>query len=238
MTTALSLAIRLADEIEQFPLGHCSPSDDPDKQYAYTAEFRDMAKRFVAAVRRIGDPDLSNLVVDLGTSPQSIVEAHELRAELYVVIDALKEVAQDPNYATTAASNAAFLAIDVLTQLKGVTCTRLDTSRLVKMCEELNDAYGRANYISTSLLLRAIINHVPPVFGFTSFSQVVAQSGRSVKSILSRLEDDARPMADLHTHVPMRRKDYLPTKNQLESYKAPFEVLIQEIIVRLNDDET
>jgi hypothetical protein len=234
MTAALSLAIELADEIERFPLGECGPSDDPDKQYAYVAGFRDIAKRFVAAVKRIGDPDLSDLVSGLDTSPQWISDAHNLRAELYVVIDTLKEASQDPNYAANAASNAAFLNTEVLLRLKAVQGARLDPGKLVKMCEELNDAYARGNYISSALLLRAIINHVPSVFGASTFSEVVSQSGRSIKAILARLNDDARPIADLHTHILMRQTEHLPTKNQLEPYKASFEVLIQEVLASLS----
>jgi len=233
MSAALSLAIQLADEIDQFPLGNCGPSDDPDKEYAYVAGFRDITNRFVAAVRRIGDPDLSNLVANLDTSPQAITDAHELRAELWVVIDVLKEVAQDPNYAANVASNAAFLNPDILIQLKTVTGARLDLRKLVKMCEELNDAYARGNYISSALLIRAIMNHVPPVFGAALFSEVVAHSGRSLKAILERLNEDARPIADLHTHCLMRATEHLPTKNQLEPYKAAFEVLMQEVLVRV-----
>jgi len=237
MTAALSLAIQLADEIETFPLGECGPSDDPDKQYAYVAGFRDIAKRFVGAVKRIGDPDLSSMVASLNTSPERINEAHELRAELFVAVDALKEAAKDPNYSTRAASNAAFLNSEVLMRLKAVQSSRLDPGKLVKMCEELNDAYARGNYISSVLLLRAIINHIPPVFGADTFSEVVAQAGRSVKAILTRLNEDARPIADLHTHMLMRRKENLPTKNQIEPYKTSFEVLIQEVLARLNSDE-
>jgi len=237
MTVALSLAMQLADEISEFPLEKCGPSDDPDKEYAYVAAFRDIAKRFVGAVKRIGDPDLSSLVASLNTSPEGITDAHELRAELFVVIDSLTEAAQDPNYAANAASNAAFLNADVLLKLKAVQGARLDPAKLVKMCEELNDAYARGNYISSALLLRAIINHVPPVFGANTFSEVVAHSGRSLKAILARLDEEARPIADLHTHFPMRPTEHLPTKNQLEPYKASLEVLIQEILVKLNSDE-
>jgi hypothetical protein len=235
MTAALFLAIELADEIDRFPLGECGPSDDPDKQYAYVAGFRDIAKRFVAAVKRIGDPDLSDLVSGLDTSPQWISDAHNLRAELSVVIDTLKEASQDPNYAANAASNAAFLHTEVLLRLKAVQGARLDPSKLVKMCEELNDAYARGNYISSALLLRAIVNHVPSVFGASTFSEVVSQSGRSIKAILARLNDDARPIADLHTHILMRQTEHLPTKNQLEPYKASFEVLIQEVLASLSN---
>lgn len=236
MTAALSLAIALADEIDRFPLGECGPSDDPDKQYAYVAGFRDIAKRFVAAVKRIGDPNLSNLVVDLDTSPQLISDAHDLRAELFVVIDALNEVSEDPNYTASAASNAAFLNTETLLRLKAVQGARLDPSKLVKMCEELNDAYARGNYISSALLLRAIINHVPPIFGASTFAEVMAQAGRSVKAILARLEE-ARPIADLHTHILMRQTEHLPTKNQLEPYKASFEILVQEVLVSLSGNE-
>jgi predicted nucleotide-binding protein len=92
MAAALDLALRLSDEIEQFPLGKCGPSDDPDMQYAYTASFRDIAQRFVGAIKRIGDPVLSELVSSLDLNISSyIAEAHDLRSELNVVIDALKE---------------------------------------------------------------------------------------------------------------------------------------------------
>jgi hypothetical protein len=106
------------------------------------------------------------------------------------------------------------------------------------MCEELNDAYARGNFISSALLLRAIMNHVPPVFGTATFSEVVAQAGRSVKAILARLNEEARPIADLHTHFLMRGTEHLPTKNQLEPYKAGFEVLMQEVLVSLSSDAT
>ena len=237
MTIAISLVTQLADEIEQFPLGNCGPSDDPDKQTAYLYSFRDVAKRFVAAAKRIGDPELSSMIAGLDTSPEVITDAYDLRAELIAIIDYLREATQNPNYAVDAANNAAFLDADVLIKLKAVRSSRLDTTKLVKMCEELNDAYGRGNYISSTLLLRAIINHVPPVFEASKFSEVVASSGRSVKAILGRLNDEVRPIGDPHTHFLMRRTEQLPTKNQIEPYKASFEVLIQEVIVRLGSDE-
>ncbi len=236
MTTALSLALDLADQIEQFPLGRCGPSDDPDMQYAYTAGFRDIAIRFVAAIKRIGDPDLSNMVSSLEMPANYISEAHDLRAKLFTVIDYLNEIAKDPNYATQAAANAAFLDPEIIIKLKAVPASKLDARKLTKMCEELNDAYSRGNYITSLLLLRAIMNHVPPVFSANTFSEVVAQSGRSVKVIISRLNDDARPIADLHTHFLMRASEHLPTKNQIEPYKAAFEILMQEVIFRLNEN--
>jgi hypothetical protein len=234
MSSALDLALKLSDEIQQFPLGRCGPSDDPDMQYAYTAGFRDLAVRLVGAIKRIGDPDLSEAVTSLNLTPSFISETHDLRSELFVIIDRLNEVAQDPTYTTQAAGNTAFLDASILLKLKSASCDKLDPSRLIKMCEELNDAYARGNYITSLLLMRAILNHVPPAFGARSFGEVVAQSGRSIKAILSRLDEEARPIADLHTHILMRSNEHLPTKHQIEPYKASFELLMQEILIRLS----
>ena len=237
MSSALSKAIKFADEIEAFPLGNCGPSDDPDKQTAYLYGFRDLAKRFIAAAKRIGDPDLSEQLSNLDTSPEFITEAYDLRAELFGIIDYLREAAENPKYQEEARNNSAFLNADVLLELKSISPDKYDIKKLVAFCEELNDSYGRANYLSCILLIRAVMNHVPPIFGHNSFSQVVATSGRSVKAVLSHLEDQARPIADLHTHILIRKKEQLPSKHQIEPYKPSFEILIQEIIAKLHEQK-
>lgn len=95
MSRALSLALKVAEEIENFPLGECGPSDDPDMQTAYLYAFRDIAKRFLAAAKRIGDPDLSELIVGLDSSPNYITDAYDFKAELTGVIDYLREAAEN-----------------------------------------------------------------------------------------------------------------------------------------------
>ena len=92
---------------------------------------------------------------------------------------------------------------------------------------------ARGNFIAAVLLIRAVMNHVPPVFGATSFKEVASHSNRSIKAILERLEDDARPIADLHNHMHIRKAEHVPTKNQIEPYKSAFEILIGEVVARL-----
>lgn len=238
MNTPLSLALKLADKIENYPLGRCGPSDDPDEQYAYSRGFHDLSMRFVSAVKRIGDPELSELVssIDLEFS-YHIADAHHLKASLQTVVDTLNELSSNPNYGKDVANSSVFLNKDLILELKSIENSRLDLSKLIKICEELNDSYVRANYIACALLIRAVLNHVPPVFGKEHFSDVVGQSGRSIKAILKRLNEDARPIADLHTHILMRHKESLPSKSQIEPYKAAFEVLIQEVIVQLSSEK-
>jgi hypothetical protein len=230
MATALERALDLCREIEQFPLGRCGPSDDPDMQTGYLYSFLDMARPFVAAVKRIGDPDLSEQVAKLDLSIEYITDAYTLKAELQGVIDHLREVSADPTYGQSVKSNMAFLEPSVLAKLREIKPQKFDFIKLVQFCEELNDAYGRGNYLSCVLLIRAVMNHVPPIFGLNTFADVTAQSGRSLKSIFEQLEDNARPIADLHSHALIRNRENLPTKHQVEPYKASFELLIQEVI--------
>lgn len=233
MSTALNQALHYAEEIKKFPLGNCGPSDDPDMQTAYLYGFRDIAKMFAAAAKRIGDPDLSSMINELDLSPEFITDAYDLRAELFGIIDYLESANANDNYQDSVNQNAAFLNIEVLDELKKIQNTKYDTKKLKKICDELNDSYSRANYLSCALLIRAVMNHIPPIFNVETFSQIVANSGRSVKAVLSHLESQARPIADLHTHLLIRAKEQVPTKHQIEPYKPSFEILIQEIIARL-----
>jgi hypothetical protein len=233
MPGALERALELANKIEQFPLGQCGPSDDPDEQTAYLFGFLDLARPFAAAVKHIGDPDLSEHLSSINIDVESITEAYRLKAELQGVIDRLRDASADPTYWRSVKSNTAFLELSVLAALRQAKSQKFDFAKLVRLCEELNDAYGRGNYLSCVLLIRAVMNHVPPVFGCRTFAEVIAQSGRSLKAVFERLEDDARPIADLHSHALIRAREPLPTKHQVEPYKASFELLVQEVIARV-----
>ena len=88
-------------------------SDDPDMQTAYLYAFRDLAKRFVASAKRIGDAQLSEMINNLDTSPDFITDAYDLRAELYGVIDYLKEASEIPNYPKNVENNSAVINSEV-----------------------------------------------------------------------------------------------------------------------------
>ena len=234
MNIPLNQALHYAEEIKKYPLGNCGPSDDPDKQTAYLYGFRDIAKMFASSAKRIGDPDLSNMISELDLSPEHITDAYDLRAELFGIIDYLDSASANEDYQKSVNLNSSFLNIEVLDDLKKIENSKFDIKKLVRFCEELNDSYSRANYLSCALLIRAVMNHIPPIFNAEKFSQVVANSGRSVKAVLSHLESQARPIADLHTHFLIRSREQVPTKHQIEPYKPSFEILIQEVIFKLN----
>lgn len=117
-----------------------------------------------------------------------------------------------------------------LKELKKIQNSNFDLSRLLEMCKELNDKSPK-NYISTILLVRAILDHVPPIFGYSTFKEVANNfaTTKSVKASLQNLENSSRTIADAHLHTPIRKKETLPTKTQV-NFSQDLDVLLGEIV--------
>jgi hypothetical protein len=111
-------------------------------------------------------------------------------------------------------------------------------AKVIQFCHEINGTFNSGHFLGTALLIRALINHVPPIFGYERFDQVVSQSTKSRKELFKPLDDIARDVADLHTHDTIRHKENLPTKRQLEPFKPNVEILLQEIITELQKTES
>jgi len=63
---------------------------------------------------------------------------------------------------------------------------KFDFSRLLQMLLELNYAYSLGNCISVILLIRAVLDHVPPIFNRNSFVEVANNYGsKSFKDSMS-----------------------------------------------------
>jgi hypothetical protein len=109
-----------------------------------------------------------------------------------------------------------------------------DTARLVRLCEELNIAHQNRCYLSIAMIARTIINHVPPVFGFKTFSEVTNNwsGGRSFKELMERLDSSLRKVADTHLHKPISKSESLPQFTQV-NFMAEMDVLLAEVFTRL-----
>ena len=127
-----------------------------------------------------------------------------------------------------------FVEPSVIEDLRQSNSGKHDLTKVVRFCEELNSSFSSGNYLASIFLIRALLNHVPPVFGEHEFKQVVSHSTRSVKELLNPLEEIARDVGDLHAHALIRNKESIPTKSQVEPFKANLEVLLFEIITRVH----
>ncbi|MER6632254.1 hypothetical protein ABT301_29240 [Streptomyces sp. NPDC000987] len=69
-----------------------------------------------------------------------------------------------------------YVDLALLDELEKATQTsRWKLHKLIDMCRELNDTYARGNPYASASLIRAILDHIPPVFGHQDFKQVAAQ---------------------------------------------------------------
>jgi hypothetical protein len=222
----------LADEIEKFPIGYFA---DDNKRGIFLLGYWKLANKLAAGIKLLSDERLESMISDLNTEPWEPADAFHLHTKLQGVLTVLRN--HLAVVASRAASSKPFVDPKLIDELRAAELPKLDLGKLIRMCEELNECYARENYLACALLIRAVMNHVPPVFGFRTFKEVVANCGRSVKGALELLEDDARIVADLHNHATMRSREPLPTLSQIGPFQASFEILLHEIIVRaVNED--
>jgi hypothetical protein len=107
-----------------------------------------------------------------------------------------------------------------------------DFRKLVRLCEETNSAYGLQCYYATAMLIRGLLDHVPPVFGFRTFSEVAnnyAGGGRSFRETMHHLENASRKVGDAHLHMPFRKSETLLTEQQVNCGQQ-LDVLLSEIV--------
>lgn len=120
--------------------------------------------------------------------------------------------------------------------LKAIKSERVDLTKLIRLCEELNIAHACGLNLSMAMLLRAILDHVPPVFSKASFKEVASgYGGKSFKDTMKHLQDGARKIADSHLHIQVRKKEVLPTFLQV-NFSPYLDALLAEVIAILQSE--
>ncbi len=126
----------------------------------------------------------------------------------------------------------ALISEDRLSELRAISLPDFDFRKLIRLCEELNIAFQEECYLATAMLTRGVLDHVPPVFGCKTFSEVAnnyAGGGRSFKETMQHLENASRKVADGHLHMPMRKSETLPAPQQVNCGQQ-LDVLLSEIV--------
>lgn len=115
-------------------------------------------------------------------------------------------------------------------ELRKISDPNFDLTRLVRKCEELNNNFASSSFFSTALLVRSIIDHVPPIFGKSNFSDVAGAYGtKSFKDSMTHLDKSSRKIADAFLHTHIRNKEVLPNKTQV-NFSRDLDVLLGEIV--------
>lgn len=128
-----------------------------------------------------------------------------------------------------------FINLDRINELEQLPTTDFDFRKLVQFCYELNDNYENENFLSVTMLVRSIMNHIPPVFGLTSFNEVANNYGKmSFKKNMVHLNSSLRNIADGYMHEPIRKKETLPNDTQV-NFSQDLDVLLAEVVRKVSE---
>jgi hypothetical protein len=124
----------------------------------------------------------------------------------------------------------AYVDPDRIAELKQIAHPDFDLTKLVRLCEELNVCFAAECYLAVAMLTRALIDHIPPIWGCRNFTEVANNStgSKSVKGSMRNLENSSRNIADQHLHCQVRRSESLPTARQVD-FANDLDVLLGEV---------
>lgn len=223
----------LLSEARDFKL--CSPSDDLDEITAVTSGYHYLVTQFKRLAGDILPPPAAKRLDELKVEVNDVYSAYEARAELEALFpdieDALESMEEDiPGF-----HNKWIVALPLILRLEELSLGNANLTSLVLMCKEINSSYKHGNLLAAILLMRTVLNHVPPIFGYDTFEQVAANARKSLKDNFEHLEKGVRKVADFHAHRRLSDGDFYPSIEQIEPFKPQFDLLLRQVIERASN---
>ncbi len=129
------------------------------------------------------------------------------------------------------ASEIPYVDLNRIGELRILMHVKFDVTKLVKLCEELNLCRNVDCYFAMIMLTRSIIDHVPPVFGCSIFTEVANNysGSRSFRESMRHLDNSSRKIADQHLHSQIGKTEVLPNLTQI-NFANDLDVLLAEIV--------
>jgi site-specific recombinase XerD len=153
---------------------------------------------------------------------------HEVQTEM--PFSPLDRVVHDDKASELAATEQ-YVSEARIRQVATLTQPNFDFSRLVALLHELNAASRASSLLSVAFLARAVIDHVPPLFGQQEFSGVANQypGSKSFKKGMLSLNTALRNIADSYLHEHIRSREEAPQRQQVD-FRAQLDQLLGEIV--------
>jgi hypothetical protein len=164
-----------------------------------------------------------------GTSYATVSEAAEL---LRGAVNRHKlRLRSAPMNTATRTSKPPYVDMKQIVELRSIETAKWDFSRLVQLCRELNAAHEGDNYLTIAMLVRAITDHVPPIFTQPHFQGVANNYAghKSFKNSMTHLDRSLRNIADSALHTQIRPRESVPGPTQV-NFGADLAVLLDEVI--------
>jgi len=222
---------RLKDILEDLrTLRTCGPSDDPDEQTSVIESYRYLLIHVRTLAKGLVSTSLWEQIEAVPFNIESIYDVYTSKAHLDAIAPDIRAELQRRVTTITVGPQSTLIAPAIIQKLGSAKSANFDLSRLVLYCDEINSCFYHGNFVACLLLMRTVLNHVPPIFGHATFAQVAANASRGVKGNLEILGEGMRKIADLYAHQAIRAKEQCPTRNQVEPFRPQFEILLQEVL--------
>lgn len=162
----------------------------------------------------------------------------QIATELQASAATKEQVESGGDKPTNKSTRQSYVDPSRIAELHTLTNPKWDAKRLTRLLEELNAVHAADCHMSTAMLVRAIVDHVPPVFGLKTFAEVASNyaGSKSFKGSMQHLQGSLRHIADSHLHVQIRKSEVLPTAPQVD-FRSDVDVLIGEVIRVLRTPE-
>ncbi|MFA6422224.1 MAG: hypothetical protein WCV92_02405 [Candidatus Buchananbacteria bacterium] len=148
----------------------------------------------------------------------------------YVLFDVFFSIKEGLSFSVLSSEN--YINLGRIAELRSISNSSFDLKKLIRLSEELNLCFNNKMYYGAGILLRAILDHIPPVFNKPNFSSVASQSGRSLKPIFERLDNSAKDIADHIVHSQISASESLPNDTQVD-FRQDLDKLLEEICRKL-----
>lgn len=208
-------------------------NDDQAKFSGLEAEARALIREALSP----GSEFITNIIFAVGSDSPGFLggPSHacitKVEEQVRAAVRAVERQARTaPVLAARAASKPAYVNAERIFELQRFKSQKWDYSKLIQLCAELNIANEHSCHHAVAMLVRSILDHVPPVFGLRSFQEVASNhGGPSFKKSMEHLQKGLRNIADGHLHSPIRQRESLPTDSQVD-FRAGLDQLLAEVI--------
>jgi hypothetical protein len=189
----------------------------------YDPTYHDM---FVAHFERLAMPLSANT---LGASLRIMITQAQMAANELRTAPAPNPLPEE--VAKAGNPGGAYVHPNRLKQLHAISHNNFDLTKLLQLLDEVDLSFRNGCYLATAMLVRAILDHVPPIFGVKTFSEVANNylGSKSFRESMLNLENSSRRIADQHLHGQIRRSETLPTARQVD-FSPDIDVLLAEIV--------
>lgn len=155
---------------------------------------------------------------------------------LYNCVDETTQILKNPESVNALDflrnGNIYFISKERIEELEKCKTKTFDITKLIQLCKETNQSSLAGNSLAVSFLVRAVIDHVPPIFGFKNFSEVANNykgGTRSFKETMVKLDTSLRKIADNNLHSQIRPKEVRVNKVQTD-FSQELDLLLGEVV--------